>query len=217
MPGMRTLLAATLGAFSVATSIGAVEMTLDPRAINEAIRMGQSSIDRERARAHEPYRLQVARPPIDWIDVITPFHRVMLAAEARARAGNRLFAQREAFAALQEAPGQITLVIELTFHPLNTFVGVPGYEISLIGAGGKVQPLSLARYPRSQARLATATPEVPNAGGVPLFGKGDPVVGGTIVAPFNGTALNPVGSYAVVIVEAGKELARVPLDLARLR
>jgi hypothetical protein len=43
------------------------------------------------------------------------------------------------------------------------------------------------------------------------------VLGGTIVAPFNGSNLNPNGLYTVRMAEAGKELARVSMDLSKLR
>ena len=209
---------AVIASLFVVSSASAVQMTLDTRAIGDAIQIGQSRIDRERVRAHEPYRLKVARPPVDWIDVVTPFHRVILAAEARARVGNRLFAQKEAFAALAEAPNQIVLVVELTFHPLNNYVGVPAYTVTLTGPNSTLhQPLRIDRYPRFQARIETPTPELPIAGGAPVLGRGDPVLGGTLLVAFNATMLDPAGLYAVVIGEAGKELARVSMDLAKLR
>ena len=58
---------------------------------------------RERTQFHAPYRVRVTQPPVDWIDVITPFHRVELAAETNARSGGRIFGQREAIEALREA------------------------------------------------------------------------------------------------------------------
>jgi hypothetical protein len=205
-----------LAALSASTS--AVQMTLDDRAITEAISIGQSRIDRDRIRFHQPYRLTVRQLPVDWIDVITPFHRIVLAAEAKARAGNRLFAQREALAALNEAPGQITLVLELTFHPLNNFVGVPDYAITLVGAKSeRIQPDRLDRYPRSQPRVDTLTPEIPIPNAAPVLSRGEPVLGGTLVAPFTATRLDPVGRYTVLVTEKGAELARAPLDLAGLR
>ena len=195
----------------------AVQMILDNRAITEAISIGQSR-ERERFRFHQPYRLMVKQSPMDWIDVITPFHRVVLAAEAKARTGNRLFAQREAFAALSEAPGQLTFVLELTFHPLNNFIGVPDYDIALLGSkGDRLQPDRLDRYPRSQPRVDTPTPEIPIPGAAPIFSKGEPVLGGTIVVPFAASKLDPVGRYTLVLAEKGSALVRVPIDLAGLR
>jgi hypothetical protein len=215
---MRRTLAAAFCASCVSASVGAVQLALDNRALFDAIGIGQSRFERERIAFHAPYRLRVARPPVDWIDVVTPFHRVVLAAEARARIGDRVFGQREAFAVLSEAPGRIDLIVELTFHPQNNFVGIPPYEIALIGPrGAKVQPLRIDRYPRFQARVATPTPELPLPGGAPVSGRGDPVLGGTIVAPFNGGGLDPMALYVVAVTEAGKELARASMDLSKLR
>ena len=215
---MPRQVAALVCSVCVCSSLSAVQLTLDNKALFEAIGIGQSRLERERVAFHQPYRLRVARPPVDWIDVITPFHRVVLAAEARARVGDRVFGQREALALLSETPAQIDLVVELTFHPQNTFVGIPPYDIALIGPKGtKVQPLRTDRYPRFQTRVASPTPELPSPGGAPFVGKGDPVLGGTLVTPFNGAALDPMALYTVVVSEAGKELARVPMDLAKLR
>jgi hypothetical protein len=109
-------------------------------------------------------------------------------------------------------------VVELTFHPLNNFVGVPNYTVSLVGPQGtRIQPLGVDRNPRFQARVQTLTPELPIRGGAPILGKGEPVLGGTLVVPFNGSTLDPKGAYTVVIAEAEKELVRVEMDLGKLR
>ena len=60
-----------------------MQPTLDRRGIEEAIQIGQSRLDAERARFHAVYRITVARPPVDWIDVITPYYRVALAVNSR--------------------------------------------------------------------------------------------------------------------------------------
>lgn len=212
------LITAAVCLVAMSSAAGAIQLTLDDRTIYEAIGIGQSRTDRERVRFHQPYRLVVSRTPVDWIDVITPFHRVVLASEASARAGNRVFGQREALAALRGASGSLELVVELTFHPLNNYVGVPNYAVTLVGPQATtIQPLRVDRNPRFQARLETPTPELPIPGAAPILGKGDPVLGGTLVVPFNGSTLDPKGTYVVVIAESGKELARVGMDLGKLR
>jgi len=206
------------GLLCASVSIHAVQMTLDRRAIEEAILLGQSRQDADRNRFHRLYRLTISRPPVDWIDVITPYHRVALAAEARARLADRIFGQREALAALNAVPPGIELLVELTFHPLNTFVGVPAYDVSLTAPqASRIRPRHIDRVPRFGPRtdsMALSLP-VPNA---PLaFGGGQPVMGGTILAQFSAGDINPNGLYDVVLAEAGKELARVALDLGKLR
>ena len=132
------------------------------------------------------YRLAMSRPPVDWIDVITPFHRVALAAEAQARLGDRVFGQREASAALSAAPNLVELLIELTFHPLNTFVGVPAYDVTLQrGQDKPIKPRSPSIDIRDSVReRMTNAPAPPNPNAAPILGSGQPMLGGTMVVQF---------------------------------
>jgi len=119
---------------------------------------------------------------------------------------------------LSEAPGQITLVLELTFHPLNNFIGVPDYDIALVGAkNDRIQPDRVDRYPRSQPRVDTPTPEIPIPGAAPILSKGEPVLGGTLVVPFAASRLDPVGRYTLVLAGTGSAPVKMPIDLAGLR
>jgi len=200
------------------TSATAVQTKLDRRAVEEAVFIGQSKIDAERNRFHAPYRVFVARPPVDWIDVITPFHRVALGAEKNARSGLGQFGQREALQLLSEGPSQIDLVFELTFHPLNTFVSVPSYEVALVGQGGvRAAPQHVNRFPRFSPRIEPSGPALPTPNSTSVFGGGLPVLGGTLIASFDGTMLNPNGLYDVVVLEGKTEIARAVLDLSKMR
>jgi len=195
----------------------AVQTTLDRRAIEEATSIGRSPSEAERRRFHAMYRLTVARPPIDWIDVITAFHRVEIAVEKSARSGGRPFGQREARQALSEGSDGIDLLVEMTFHPLNTFVGVPSYEVLLIDAvGARLQPMRVDRFPRLGPRIETFGPILPTALDV-SFAGGQPVLGGTLVVALGGTTLSPMGRYEVVVLDGATELARSVLDLAKMR
>ena len=199
-------------------SAGAVQLTLDRRAIEEAIYIGQSRIESERTRFHVPYRVRVTQPPIDWIDVITPFHRVELAAEMNARSGGRQFGQREALDALREAPNQIDLLIEMTFHPLNTFVAVPSYQVEVILTGGRrLAPRRLDRFPRFGPRPESPGPALPTPNASPVFGGGQPVVGGTMIAALDGSMLDPNQRVEVVVLDGKTELARTAVDLGKMR
>ena len=197
---------------------GTVQLSLDPRAINDAIAIGQLRSEPDRVRFHAPYRLVVNRAPVDYIDVITPFRKVALAAEARAQIGDRSFGQRQAFEMLAATPPDLELQVELTFHPLNTFVGVPDYALSLVEQGGApVRPRSVDRIPRHEPRVGGLPLLLPNPGGVPLPTGGQPVLGGTIIARFDLRPLKPAGVYDVVVEEGGKDLARARVDFSRLR
>ena len=195
----------------------ALQVTLDPRSISEAIAIGQSRVDRERVAFHAPYRLTVNKAPVDYIDVVTPFRRVVLAAEGRAQVGDRSFSQRQAMEMLTVAPPDIDLYVELTFHPLHTFVGVPDYGVMLgEPSGAVISPRVVDRVPRHDPRVE-GTPLLLPPGGVPLPSRGQPMLGGTIIARFDARQLKAAGRYAVMVEDSGKELARAQTDFAKLR
>jgi hypothetical protein len=218
--GIRLLIGSLILVVAAATTRG-VELMPGPRALTEAVDIGQSRIGSLRTKFHEPYRLHVQRAPVDYIDVVTPFRRVVLAAEAGARRGDRMFGQREARAALAESPGQIDLRVELTFHPQNTFIGVPAYQVRLLPA--------IATTASPEARDVSYVPRFgPRIEGVPLPfpypttspglpGGGQPLTGGTIVVRLDGATLDPNGLYDVLVVDGKTELARSRLDLRALR
>lgn len=211
-------LAVVCGLLCAVVTPSAMQPTLDRRSIEEATLMGQTRFDSERARLHATYRLAVSRPPVDWIDVITPFYRVALAAEGRARLGDRIFGQREALAALNAAPNLIELAVELTFHPQNTFVGVPAYDVSLVRAQDKpIRAQYINRYPRFGPRTDGGAPSLPNPNAAPVLGSGQPMLGGTMVVQFAADALDANARYDIVIAEGGKELVRAGLDLGKMR
>jgi hypothetical protein len=209
----RTVLSLLL--VTVSATLSAYSPRLDQRAIDQAVAIGHSYSDAIRDRFHLSYRVHVALAPVDYIDVVTPFRRLVLAAEDRARIGDRFLSQRDAAAVLAAHGEGIELAVELTFHPLNTFVGIPDYDVSVEGPGARVvRARELQRVPRFTPRVTGAP--VPGAG--PGAGAGSqPLLGGTILARFDRTDLDPQGAFDVVIREARKEVARGRTDLAELR
>jgi hypothetical protein len=214
---VRTIatMAALLGALTA--SAGAYSRTLDPAAINDAIAIGLSRSAPDRARFHQPSRATVNQAPIDTIDVVTPFRRVALAAEVHTRNGGRLYGQRDAMAVLQASANQFDVVVELTFHPLNTYVGVPDYSVALSRGDEQVTAADTERVSRFGPRLVGSPLPYPYGGGAGSPMQAQPLTGGSIVARFDSTLVDPTGTYQVVIREAGRELARVPFALGALR
>jgi hypothetical protein len=204
----RSIVAALLAGIVLA----AYEPTLDRRALADAIAIGQSRIETQRARFHQAYRIPVSRPPLDYIDVVTPFRRVVLEAEASARTGRGSFGERDALAALVDGD-QLELTAELTFHPLNLFQSVPAYDIALAATGAApIKPRDIERRPRYGARVDGGT-----APGAPIAPGAQPMLGATLSARFDGRLLKSNGVYDAVVSEAGKELTRARIDLGRIR
>jgi hypothetical protein len=213
----RTVLFSLIAPLLLAGAAAGLETTLTTRLLQEALNIGQSRIESVRVRFHQPYRLQIGRPPFDYVDVVTPFRRVVLTAEERTNLGMRGFTTAEAAAALGSAAGVVETRVEMTFHPQNVFIGVPGYDVALEApsTAARVMPQSVERIPRFGPRIdALPAP----AGGPPnLPGGGQPLTGGTLVATFAIGTLEAAIAYDVVVSEMGKELARVRVNLGGLR
>ena len=209
-PVARTVLLA----FALAAGAAAYSPVLDQRAINEALALGQSYNEATRERFHLGYRVNVGRAPVDYIEVITPFRRLVLAAEERARIGDRFFAQRDAVALLAVLGAAIQIVVELTFHPFNTYLGVPEYDVALENGGRVLRALNPQRLSRFTPRVAGVL--IPGAADA-IPGTSQPLLGGTVIARFERTDLDVQAGYDVVIRERGSELARGRVELGTLR
>lgn len=207
---------------ALALAIG-VLLPLDHVAIQDALTIANSSLEATHRRFHADYRFPVNRAPVDFVSIVSPFRRLVLSAETAERLGRRMFGQREALAALHPDPDRFEVYVELTFHPHNTFVGVPDYVVELEPVsyrGPSLVPEAIDRLPRFGPRMEEpwypfpyphpVGPKVPSSGAEPL-------TGGTLIARFTGGDLNPKAMYAVVVTGEKRVLARASVDLARLR
>jgi hypothetical protein len=203
-------------------ALGSVEIALDRRAIEEALVIANSTIESTHVRFNADYHFALNAPPIDFISIVTPFRRVVLSGASARRSGQRSFGQAEAVKALQPDPQRVEVYVELTFHPLNTFIGVPDYDVVIdpvSPAGNVLRPEAIDRIPRYGPRLDEKQFPFPYPTSLaPRVRPGsEPLSGGTLIARIPGGQLNPKGQYSIVVRDGQKELGRVRVDLARLR
>jgi hypothetical protein len=201
---------------------GGVILPLDHVAIQDALTIANSSFESTHRRLHADYRFQVNSVPVDFVSIVSPFRRLVLMAENAQRLGRRMFGQRESLAALQPDPDRFEVYVELTFHPHNTFIGVPDYTIELepmTYRGPTVAPAEIERLPRFGPRLDDTSYPFPYP--YPVSPRtpagGEPLRGGTMIARFPGSRLDPKAGYMVIVRDGTKELARTRVDLGRLR
>jgi len=220
--GRRLALSLLTAVIARQSGIRAVELRLDPATISQAISLGQTAIEADLVKVHRPYRVDVSRAPVDYLDVVTPFRRIVLAAQAKWRSGDRRWGQRQAIELEGAAPRQIDLYVELTFHPLNSFVLVPAYRVRIMPpSGGQIEPRNANNMPRYGARvdggLVPFTPTPLPGGAAP--GRSQPMLGATLIASFDGDALAAACTRRcdIVIEEEGKMRVQVPLSLADMR
>jgi hypothetical protein len=210
---------ASVSALAAGSVVAGFERLPDPQAVAAAIGIGQSSLGQTRSTFHAPYRIAIGKAPIDYMDVVTPFRRVVLAAEARLRTGSRLLTQREANEILGANLEQVDILVELTLHPLNTYIGVPLYDLLLAPLGGTIpiRPRGIDLVPRHGPRLEGTPLTFPYPSSPQVPAGSQPLLGGTLIAKFDGTLLDAGGTYDLVIEDSGKELGRGRVDFRRLR
>jgi len=203
---------------AVTSAAGAFEAALDSQALAEAIEIGLSRIDDVRSRFHAVYRIDVMQAPVDYVEVVTPFRRVAIDAEAHTRAGERLYGQREALATLGDNPSRVDVIAELTFHPLNNYIGVPDFAVTLVAPGGTaIQPRNTSSIPRFGPRLSGTPLPYPYVTGPAARQGSQPLLGGSVIATFDGMAIDASGTYTILIRESGKDVAKASVNFGRLR
>ena len=205
-----------LASLLTVAAIHAAQLTLTPSEIEEAVRLGQTRITADRTRFHARYRVPVTQPPVDFIDVVTPFRRVVIAADERTRLGDRSFGQRQAIELLNAAGGRFDFVIELTFHPQNTFIAMPEYGVTLVKDGQRLA-LDVARRPRFGARVEDLPAALPTPAGVIPRRGSEPMLGGTVIAQVDGAVLSGASSIDLVVSDGTSDVARAKIDLGSLR
>jgi hypothetical protein len=210
-------MAATLALLALSAAPAAVRVDLDIEAVDEALTLARTGTAAVRARFHEAYRIPVSRAPVDYIEVVSPFRRIVLAAQQRAAAGDRSFGQRQALELVRSSADRLDLHVEMTFDPRNTLVGVPEYEVMLTDERGRVlPPAGIDRLSRWTPRFEGLPQAIPGPG-VPGAPRGQPLVGATVIARFDLERMDPEGRYELTLAERNERRAQVRVDLSLLR
>lgn len=182
--------------------VRAVATVVADKDIERALKLAQA-YEQKRALFHAPYLVRVNDATVDEIEVITEFRRYVLTTQEQLRQGNWLFAQgvRNVKEQLRPWRERLSLVARLRFHPQNTLMMVPLYDMTI--GQPAVVPVDIVRTP------ITAL----------LSGKkGDfntPLMGATIEAIFDTRSLDPAARVVSVLL-AGQPVASVTIDFATL-
>lgn len=185
-----------------ALPLAAIDLDVTPEDIERALAIARST-DAERARFHAPYIRTLDVPFVETVEVVSEFRRVVLLAEERARKGDRLFGYSvsQTTQALGPWRRRVSIVARMRFHPLNTYVAVPEVDVGLEGVdAGRVGVL---REPI--LALPSAQP-----------GDRQPILGALVEGVFEAEAVAE-GEHVCIVRLDGQEVARVTLDLGRLR
>jgi hypothetical protein len=206
------------GVILAGSAAAGFERSLDLPLINAATAIGESRIESVHTQFHQSYRIPVDSPPIDHIDIVTPFRQIVRVAEERSLAGARPLGTQALLDAVGDRLRLVEIAVELTFHPLNAYAGVPLFEVELSSGTPptRILPAQTSRVPRFGARVEGA-PRLTESVPLNVPGPSEPMLGGTIIAGFDALGLDPTGVYEVVVKEGEQELARAQMNLGNVR
>jgi hypothetical protein len=203
----RLPLLALFAALSIANA-AAVNVTLSAADTQRAL-AAAGGTDAARAQFHKPYIFAITGSMIHEIQVLTPFRRTVMAAEDALKRGDwavahgaRALDGRSVADSVKPWERKVTLVANLQFDGLHTYVSVPRCEVILDGLpvltslDRRTTPLSSQPF---SSRGTTTTS----------------LVGAVIEADFDAEGVAQTSRSAVVICN-GKDIARASIDFSRL-
>jgi hypothetical protein len=188
-------------------TIAAVTEVITESDIARALTIANGSDD-DRALFHASYGIAIDDPMIEHLEMLTEFRRFVLGAEEQVKAGNWMMARggydpkgRTLKDLLRPLMGQVSIRARLRFHPQNSYVALPAFDI-LLGD------------PTLLAINATREPHTTPATGKP--GTRDVFTGATIEVFYNAPTIAD-RVLPVRLISEGKELARVSVDFSRVQ
>jgi hypothetical protein len=201
----------------------AIEKDLPVKGVDEAIIFARMSQRAERQAFHDRYVRWVGET-VRRISIISEYRRVVLLTEERIRLGDASYSVRQMTTDLQPWRGQVEVIVELTFHPQNTFIGVPLIDVLLVplDAPGTLPSTADAtdRIPRFGVYWEPTPPDAPWWPYPPeskmVTPKAEPVTGGWVRTRFDAAPLAG-GRFEVVIKEGVKTLDSAVFDFGALR
>lgn len=222
-PGRAVAVAAALALASLAP-LRAVDVNLDREAIDEAIVFARQATRSERAAFHDGYFRQPG-DEVRRISVVSEYRRVVLLMEEKMRVLDRNYGVRQMTEALTPYRGLVEIIVELQFHPHNTYVRVPLVDVLLVPLDGAGTPLPLVaeatdRRPRFGLFWEPTPIDAPwwpfPPPTAPVLGGTEPLTGGWVHARFDATGLKR-GRYDVAVKNGGATLGRAQFDFGAIR
>ena len=202
----------------------AVEINLDREAIDRALVFGRQATRAERLAFHDGY-LRTPATEVRRVSVVTEYRRVVLLMEEKMRVLDRNYGVRQMTAALAPWRGLVEIIVELQFHPHNTFVRVPSVDVLLVPLDQPGHPLPLVaeatdRQPRFGLFWEPTPVDAPwwpfPPPNTPILGGAQPLTGGWLHARFEAAGLTR-GRYEVAVKNGGESLGRVQFDFSAIR
>lgn len=224
VPGLG--LAALLGLLGLALAArpGAITAHIDRETLDEALIFARQATKDERRAFHDAY----TRAPggtVRRIAIVSEYRRVVLTLEEKMRLLDRNYGQRQMTQMLVPWRGLVEVIAEVQFHPQNTYIGVPLYDVLLVrldgpAAGSVIVPEANDRRPHFGVYWdppPMGSPWWPfpptNA---PVLGRSEPITGGWLQARFD-AGLVTTGRFDIVVKDGAATLGKAEFDMGVLK
>jgi hypothetical protein len=224
-PGIRRLAVVVLAALALAPRPHALEANLTTQGVDDAIVFARMAQRAARQAFHDRY-VRTVGDTVRRISIVSEYRRVVLRTEEHIRLGDRSYGVRQLTDEIEPWRGSLEVVVELAFHPQNTYVGVPLIDVLLVplgGSGPTAMPIiadATDRIPRFGAFWDPLPPDTPWWPFPPVTRtvtpKAEPVTGGWVQARFEAAPV-ATGRFDVVVKEAAKTLGAADFDFGALR
>lgn len=209
---------------ALAPRASAVEANLSTQGVDDAIVFARMALRDARQAFHDRY-VRTVGDTVRRISIVSEYRRVVLRTEEHIRLGNRGYSVRQLSTQIEPWRGSLEVIVELAFHPQNTYVGVPLIDVLLVPLDmpGQVMPLTADvtdRIPRFGLFWDPLPPDTPWWPFPPVMTsvtpKAETVTGGWVQARFDAAAL-ATGRFDVVVKEGAKTLGAADFDFGALR
>lgn len=195
---------APLAAGIVATGVASARQTLEPAAIEEALRLSRTRRPSELETFTAPYIVVRGGPGQPRVEVITAFRRAVLLNLEQVNAGNYTWSPTNLGRAVAKYEGLTSIRAEVWLSPAHMYVGTPAYRLDLYDARNRtVMPVEEKRDPIFSA-IST--------------GETSSMTGVTLETVYRDEALRETGCCVIHVVDPkGETVVRHHITFTDLR
>lgn len=207
------------------TRVRAITANIDREMLDDALLFGRQADKVQRQAFHDGYQRVLKDSPVRRISIVSEYRRVVLTLEDKMRLLDRNYGQRQMTQMLVPWRGLVEVIVELQFHPQNTFLGVPLYDVLLVpldgaSSGHPLVPEANDRRPHFGAYWDPPPMGAPwwpfPPANAPVLGRSEPLTGGWLQARFDGQAL-AAGRFDVVVKDGATTLGSAQFDMGALK
>ena len=203
----------------------ALTPNIDREQLDEALLFGRQATTAERQAFHDGYQRTLKDSLVRRISIVSEYRRVALTLEEKMRLLDRNYGQRQMTQMLVPWRGLVEVIAEVQFHPQNTYIGVPLYDVLLVrldgpAAGSVIVPEANDRRPHFGVYWdppPMGSPWWPfpptNA---PVLGRSEPITGGWLQARFD-AGLVTTGRFDIVVKDGAATLGSAQFDMGAIR